>query len=133
LADEPAHQTRIGVLGATFKAGTDDLRESPAVDVIVGLSRAGADVAVFDPMGDVAASSELRGIAIAESAMDAARDADILVIATEWAEFAELDFTDIAKQMRGTQIVDLRNILDPETISAAGLTLHQVGKRLGIS
>jgi UDPglucose 6-dehydrogenase len=128
LSDKPSANLRIGVLGATFKAGTDDLRESPAVDVILGLARSGADVVVFDPLGDVTAAPEIHGIEVAESAREASTGADILVVATEWPEFTELDFSDIAAQMRGTQVIDLRNILDPEAVSAAGLTLHQIGK-----
>jgi UDPglucose 6-dehydrogenase len=125
---------KVGVLGLSFKSGTDDLRESPAVDLVRGLLELGVEVAAFDPLLPAQLGPLAPEAVLAASALEAIRGADALVVVTEWPEFSRLDFGDVADAMRGTTVVDLRNILDPEKVSAAGLSLFQVGKsnwRLG--
>jgi len=128
IAGRSPDRLRIAVLGLTFKAGTDDVRESPALDLVAELAGHGAKVSVFDPQASPDAVGDMNGVLVASSAPDAAAGADILVIATEWPEFSDIDFETVSEAMRGTDIVDLRNILDPEPVTAAGLSLHRVGR-----
>ena len=125
IADRPV---RVGVLGLTFKAGTDDLRESPAVDVVTGLVALGAVVRAFDPMQPASFDAHAEGVTLVSKAVDVGTDADVVVIATEWPEFREVDLSILSSKMKGNTIVDLRNLLDPAEVEASGLVLHQVGK-----
>lgn len=114
---------KIAVWGIAFKADTDDVRESPAVRVISQLMTLGADVTAFDPH----ASGTGLDIEpeIAETALGAATNADALVIATEWADFADADLEMVRVAMAGNVIVDARNMLDPKVARSTGF--HYVG------
>lgn len=115
----------VGMWGLAFKAGTDDVRESPAVKIAETLISDGASVSAFDP----AVSQALpNGISLEESPIDAARGADVLVVATEWPEFADVDLAEVRSAMRGTTIVDARNLLDPATVMEAGFEYIGVGR-----
>lgn len=120
----PLGQARITALGLTFKAGTSDLRDSPALTICAALARAGAQVAGYDPRLSAMDQSRLRGSSIA--AVDdpylAAKDADAIVVLTEWPEFRELDWALIAEHAPGAVVVDTRNLLDPVLLTEAGLT-----------
>ena len=107
----------IAVLGITFKANTDDTRESPAVAVIEHLIRAGAKVVAFDPM---VVKYELKGLTVADSAVAAAAGSDALVVLTEWPEFRSIDSAEIMKAMTGNVVVDTRRVLDQSAWQAAG-------------
>ncbi len=113
---------RVAVWGLAFKAGTDDVRESPAVRVIDQLMEAGADVVAFDPQASVP------GIPEGGDAMSTIKGADVLLIATEWPEFQRYDLRAVATQMRGSAIVDARNLLDPIAVRAVGLSYIGVGR-----
>lgn len=115
---------RVAMWGLAFKAGTDDIRESPALRVAHSLQREGADVVAFDPE---ATSEEVTG---AESALEAVRGADVLLVATEWPEFREVDLEQARKLMRGHRIVDARNLLDPQQVRAAGFDYVGMGRPL---
>ncbi|CAN5878016.1 UDP-glucose/GDP-mannose dehydrogenase family protein [soil metagenome] len=115
---------RVAMWGLAFKAGTDDVRESPALRIALALQNDGADVVVYDPE---ATSPEL---ASAPTPLEAARDADVLVVATEWPEFAEIDLKQARKVMRGHRVVDARNLLDPNEVRAAGLDYVGIGRPL---
>jgi UDPglucose 6-dehydrogenase len=124
----------VGVLGLTFKAGTDDLRDSPSLTMVRSLLASGAAVRAFDPtvgtVAEGAKSATLAGIELAASALDAARGARVLVIATEWPDFAKLDLHEVAAAMApDAVIVDTRNLLDPAAVRAAGLGYDGVGRR----
>ena len=119
---------RIGVLGLTFKPNTDDMRDAPSILLIKGLLAGGAEVAAFDPVGREQAEPLLPGIAFAEDAYAAAAGADALVIVTEWDEFRALDLNSIAVKMRGTALVDLRNVYDRLEAERAGLVHFGVGR-----
>lgn len=121
----------VAVLGLTFKAGTDDLRDSPSLTLVQSLAAAGAAVRAFDPTVDPAdPPAALTGIAVAGDAYDAVTGADVVTIATEWPEFAELDLAKVAGLMApGAAVVDTRNLLDPATVTAAGLRYDGVGRR----
>jgi len=124
---------RIGVLGLTFKAGTDDLRESPSLAMIELLRGLGAEVAAHDPTVsnplDERRAAVLAGISLAPSAVAAAQGSDIVVIATEWPEYRDLDLEQLAAAMRGRCIVDTRNLLEPAIVRSAGLDYDGVGRR----
>ena len=124
--------TTISVLGLTFKAGTDDLRDSPSLAVISRLRELGATVKAFDPTTTGALSalqqSFLGGINVEQSVDDAIAGGDVLVILTEWPEFRSLDVEHTKELLAGTAIVDTRNLLDPQSVRAAGLRYDGVGR-----
>ena len=119
---------RVGVLGLTFKPNTDDMRDAPSIPLIQGLLKGGAEVIAFDPVGREQAEPLLPGITFADNAYAAAEGADALVIVTEWDEFRALDLGDVAKAMRGTALVDLRNVYDRLEAERAGLVHFGVGR-----
>lgn len=100
---------RIAVWGLTFKAKTDDIRDSPSVDVIRRLQAAGANVIAFDP---VVKSMSIQGVDLAESALGACRGSDLLILMTEWPEFVEENANEVAQSMRNRNLIDTRRILD---------------------
>ncbi|MGD9885788.1 UDP-glucose dehydrogenase family protein [Reyranella sp.] len=118
----------VTVLGLTFKADTDDVRESPALTLIEGLKQAGISVRVFDPQGMWHARRMLSGVEFCSSALDACWGADCAVIATEWREFRALNVKTLARVMRGRTIVDLRNLLDHEEFVEEGFVVHGIGR-----
>jgi UDPglucose 6-dehydrogenase len=122
----------IGALGLTFKAGTDDLRESPSLRILNDLSRRGATIRAYDPTtaGDLddIQQARLGGIDVRPTAIDALTDADVAVVLTEWPEFVELDLSKVAAAMSGDHVVDCRNLLEPAAVRAAGLTYDGVGR-----
>jgi UDPglucose 6-dehydrogenase len=123
---------RVAVLGLTFKPNTDDMRDAPSIPLVTGLLDAGASVVAYDPVGREQAEKVLPTIDYASSAEAAADGADALVIVTEWDEFRALDLDDIAKRMRGTALVDLRNVYNPDEAHEAGLVHFGVGRgRIG--
>ncbi|MGB8818778.1 MAG: UDP-glucose/GDP-mannose dehydrogenase family protein [Rhizobiaceae bacterium] len=119
---------RIAVLGLTFKPGTDDVRDTPALTIIRALQDQGAVVRAFDPKAGAEAKRIFNGIELCASALGAAKDADAVVLITEWPEFKLLVPRDLAGQMRGRVLVDLRNALDQEAYTNAGFSVHRVGQ-----
>jgi len=124
----------VGALGLTFKAGTDDLRESPALAIIGALRRAGAEVRAYDPTttGDLSPhqATALAGISLAADPFDAADGSDVVAVFTEWPELAKLDLERLAEHVRpGSTIVDTRNLLDPARVREVGLQYDGVGRR----
>ncbi|MCH1490868.1 MAG: UDP-glucose/GDP-mannose dehydrogenase family protein [Ilumatobacteraceae bacterium] len=122
----------ISVLGLTFKAGTDDLRDSPSLAVIGRLRELGATVKAYDPTAtgtlSLVQESFLSGISVQQSIDEAMSEGDVLVILTEWPEFTSLDLERAKALLSGSAIVDTRNLLDPQTVRAAGLTYDGVGR-----
>jgi UDPglucose 6-dehydrogenase len=110
----------IAVLGLTFKANTDDTRESPAIAVIEQLVSRGGKVVAYDPM---VTKYELAGMSLADSAATAAAGADALIVLTEWAEFKSIDAKQILSVMSGKVVVDTRNVFDQKTWEAVGAIL----------
>jgi UDPglucose 6-dehydrogenase len=120
---------RVGVLGLSFKPDTDDLRESPAIDVVRMLLDEGASVCAYDPVASGAEVAQLApGVELAAKAGDVAIGAHALVLMTEWSEFAELDPADLASRMEYPILVDARNALDQAAFVAAGFTVAGVGR-----
>lgn len=122
----------IGALGLTFKAGTDDLRESPSLRILSALHAKGARVRAYDPTttGELTnlQQERLAGIDVFDAAVEVARGADVVVVLTEWPEFAAIDLDKIVELMRGDALVDCRNLLDPAACRAVGLTYDGVGR-----
>jgi nucleotide sugar dehydrogenase len=116
----------IALLGLAFKPDTDDLRDSPAVRIAQALIGAGATVASYDPL--VPRVPEVGELIPAANAYDAAEQADAVVIATQWPEFSELDFSKLRARMRGTMILDGRNCIDARSVTASGLDYHGIGR-----
>ncbi|WP_280252270.1 UDP-glucose dehydrogenase family protein [Nocardia abscessus] len=119
--------TRIGVLGLTFKAGTGDLRESLAVAVARQLSRHDATVTAYDPCVPESGAPGLDGIRVVDDPYLVAKEADAIVILTEWPEFRSLDWARIATDVERAVIVDTRNLLDERLLSGTGFTLLSTG------
>jgi UDPglucose 6-dehydrogenase len=118
----------IALLGLAFKPNTDDMREASSLVLSARLQAAGARVRAYDPVAEAEARKLLRGVAFAESATAAIDGADAIVLVTEWPQFGELDFGDVAAAMRGTLVVDGRNFLDPDAVRAAGLNYEGIGR-----
>lgn len=116
------HGRRIAMWGVAFKAGTDDLRESPAVRIAALLEADGAEVFAYDPE----ASTEL--LTMVPDPLTAVTDADVLLVATEWPEFTTVDLAEVARVMRGHRVVDARNLLDPKAVRAVGLDYWGLGR-----
>ncbi|HEX4722796.1 MAG TPA: UDP-glucose/GDP-mannose dehydrogenase family protein [Pseudonocardiaceae bacterium] len=123
--------TRIGVLGLTFKAGTDDLRDSPALAVSALLRQAGAELVGYDPAltTDAGTRPELDALTVVDDPYLAAKDVDALVVLTEWPEFRSLDWARLAGVVRKPIVVDLRNLLDPDILRRAGFAWTGLGRR----
>ena len=113
---------RVAMWGVTFKAGTDDVRESPALRIAELLEEDGADVVAYDPEGTTDQVTMVAG------PIEATRDADVLFVATEWPEFLTVDMTEVAEAMKGYRVVDARNLLDPTAVRAAGLDYWGLGR-----
>src|SRR5690349_14390568 len=105
---------RIGVLGLAFKPNTDDMRDAPSIPLINAMVERGANVAAFDPVAGHQAKPIFENVEFAENAEAAAKDADALVIVTEWDEFRALDLGALSRSMRGKVLIDLRNVYDRE-------------------
>jgi UDPglucose 6-dehydrogenase len=121
----PLRGKRIVLLGLAFKPNTDDTREAPAFVLAGRLLAEGADVVAWDP---VARADSLHGVDQVGSVADAARDADAVVIVTEWPELTDVDWSSIAATMRTPVLVDGRNMLDPDAMRAAGFTYDAIGR-----
>ena len=119
---------KVGVLGLTFKPNTDDMRDAPSLALIKRLQEGGAEVVAFDPVGREQAEPMLPGVTFAEDAYAVAAGADALVLVTEWDQFRALDLRRIAGAMRGKNLVDLRNVYDPEDVERAGLSYRGIGR-----
>ncbi len=119
----------LGVLGLAFKGGTDDIRESPALCVVQALLQEGSKITAYDPAAmDRAREIMPSGIAFANSAYEAARGADALLILTEWEEFASLDLGRLRQELKYPIVIDGRNLYDPEAMAAQGFTYYSVGR-----
>lgn len=119
---------RVAILGAAFKPLSDDVRDSPALDVAKRLHEAGALVTVYDPQANNPARSIAPQLQFAASADAALRDADVVLHLTEWQEFRELDPVKVGELTAGKVIIDARNVLNPEPWLAAGWDFKTLGR-----
>ena len=120
---------KIGMLGLSFKPDTDDLRFAPSLEIIAALQKGGARVHAYDPQAMPEARHLLgRQVPLAKDPYQLARDADCLLLVTEWKEFKDLDFARIKKLMRQPVLVDGRNLYDPEKMKKLGFRYVAVGR-----
>jgi UDPglucose 6-dehydrogenase len=125
----PLAGKRIGLLGLAFKPNTDDMREASSLVLSARLLADGARIAAYDPVAEEQARLLVSGIDFAASPLDAVKDADAIVLVTEWQELLELDWQLIAQAMKGDLVIDGRNALDQEAVRAAGLVYEGIGRR----
>ncbi len=122
---------KLAVLGLAFKGDTDDIRESPAIDLVEMLLAEGSSVVAYDPAAMKRAADEIPAsdrMHYAESIEDAAKDADALLILTDWMEFAELDLQKLHTTLRYPIVIDGRNLYDPQQMVAHGFTYLSIGR-----
>jgi UDPglucose 6-dehydrogenase len=118
----------IGLLGLTFKPDTDDMREAPSIPLVTGLLDLGAKVRAYDPAGMEQAKGELPDITYCADPYAVAKDADALVIVTEWRQFRALDLARLKREMTTPVMVDLRNIYRRDEMEELGFTYESIGR-----
>jgi UDPglucose 6-dehydrogenase len=119
---------RVALLGLAFKPNTDDMREASSLVLAARLQADGATVRAYDPVAEREARKLMVGVEFADSALDALDEADAVVIVTEWPEFCEMDWGEVARRMSGRLVVDGRNCLDPAAVVAGGLMYEGIGR-----
>jgi UDPglucose 6-dehydrogenase len=117
----------IGILGLAFKAGTDDVRGSPALALASALLASGARVRAFDPEAGRHPLARLEGLELAATADEVFHDADAVVVATEWPEFRSLEFETLRSAMRFPLVVDGRRLLDASLLRSLGYRVATLG------
>jgi UDPglucose 6-dehydrogenase len=125
---EDLTQYKIAVLGATFKPDSDDVRDSPALDIAVQLQAAGAAVVVHDPKGIEPARKRFPKLKYAEVVTDAVKDADLILHLTEWKEYRAIDPSALSSLVKRKIIIDGRNMLNRELWRKAGWKFHALGR-----
>ncbi|GAB4162338.1 MAG: UDP-glucose/GDP-mannose dehydrogenase family protein [Rickettsiaceae bacterium] len=120
---------KLAILGLTYKAGTDDLRSSPAIELINKLKESGADIIAYDPEGMINAHKYFQDLKCASSPIEAVRDTDAIIIVTEWDEFKLIDFAKAKSIMATPVIIDLRNILNYQQLKATGFRYYSIGRK----
>jgi len=118
----------IAILGVTFKPNTDDMRDAPSLVIVPMLLERGARVRVFDPQGRKQAEPLLHGVLWCENALETADGADVVAVLTEWNEFRALDLAELRQRMKGTALVDLRNIYSSTLAKDAGFSYRGIGR-----
>ena len=121
-------ENQIGILGVTFKAETDDMRESPSLIIIPDLQENEMNISVYDPEGEKEASKILKDVNWKKSAYEAAENVDCLVILTDWEEFKNLDLDKLKNSMKRPLIYDFRNIFDPDMMTELGFEYFSIGR-----
>ncbi len=129
LLDQDIVGKKIAVLGITFKPLSDDVRDSPGLDVAARLYNAGADVAVFDPEGNPNAAKRYPRLGYVDSLTEAVKDAEVVMLTTEWKEFKALTPADLNDLVASKRFVDARNVLDAKEWESAGWTFTQLGRK----
>ncbi len=118
----------VALLGLAFKPDTDDMRESPAIDIVAGLQSAGAHVRAYDPEAMKEAAKIMSGIEFCADAYECATGADVLCVVTEWDKFKALDFVQLKEVLNANIFVDLRNIYVPDDVRAYGFEYVSIGR-----
>ena len=119
----------LAILGLTYKAGTDDIRSSPAIELINLLKKSKVNIKAYDPKGMPNVSKYFKDLECTDTVISAATMADAIIIVTEWPEFKELDFKQIKSVLRDPIIIDLRNIIDTNKLKGLGYKYYSIGKK----
>lgn len=119
---------KVALLGLTFKPNTDDMRDAPSIAIAQTLTDAGAEVTAYDPEGMELAQEIMPTVKMTDSSYQAAKDADAVVIVTEWDAFRALDLKKLSQVMKGNVLVDLRNIYNPSEVSQTDLIYTSIGR-----
>lgn len=119
---------KIAVFGLAFKPNTDDMRDAPSIDIIELLKQEGVTISAFDPKASETAQKVISGIEFSKDMYDAVKDADLLLILTDWNEFKEADLGKIKGLMKSPNIIDGRNIYDPDKTREMGFSYIGVGR-----
>ena len=128
LLDRPCRESNVAVLGAAFKAGSDDVRDSPALEIAATLHARGAQVRVYDPAAVESARRVRPELAYAATVQEACRDADLTLVLTEWDEFAGMDPVSLVDVVRVPSVIDGRLVLDADKWRAAGWRFCALGR-----
>lgn len=118
----------IGIFGLAFKPDTDDMRDAPSITVIELLQKDGAKINAYDPKASANAEKLLKNVYFSKNPYDAAKDADLVIIITEWNEFKEIELRKLKELMKFPNLIDARNIYDPEKIKNLGFKYMGVGR-----
>lgn len=132
LCDHTLNGKTVAVLGVTFKPNTDDMRDAPSLTIVPALVGAGAKVRVSDPQGRHEGEALLPGVQWVEDAYKAAKNADLIIILTEWNEFRALDLKKLARRMAVPRMADLRNIYSVKDARRAGFVAYDSLGRTGL-
>ena len=125
--EDPGHK-KVSVLGISFKPDSDDLRDSPALDIALGLQAKGAQVIVHDPVSLAALEAWQTGLSVAEDVLEATKDADLIILGTEWAEYRKLDPSTLNPKTK--TIIDGRNVLSVNDWQKAGFKVIALGRNI---
>lgn len=127
LCDGTVKEKKIAIFGVTFKANTDDTRESPTLTIASLLEQKGAQVTLFDPQAKKSVERFFEGATLLDSPYEAIQKADVLIILTEWPMLRELNLERLAQAMNTPLMIDLRNLYDPNDVREAGFAYHGIG------
>lgn len=119
---------KIGILGLAFKPNTDDMRDAQSIDIISWLENDGAEISAFDPESMKVAKTILPDIKFSDDIYGVTKDADLLIVVTDWNEFKEIDFNRIKTEMKNLNIIDARNIYDPQELGNMGFNYMGIGR-----
>lgn len=125
---------RLAIFGLTFKGQTDDVRESPSIDLIRALTEQGARIRAYDPSSPAEATRLLPGLCMTTSAIDAVKSADALVVLTDWQQFIDCDLSELSAYMSDPVMLDLRNLYDEQTVCSKGFRHYmRIGRKTAAS
>ncbi len=118
----------ITILGVTFKANTDDMRDSPSIEIVKNLQEAGAQIKIYDPSFSEQAKKVFPDVSWGSNAYDSCNEADVVVILTDWTEFRALNLKELKQRLKQPLLIDLRNIYNVKEVEASGFIYCSVGR-----
>ena len=121
-------EKEVGILGVTFKAETDDIREAPSLILIPDLIKKCLNLSIYDPKGKSEASTLIDNVTWKNSAYEVAENSNCIIILTEWQEFKDLDLEKLRNLMKRPLIYDFRNIFDPDSMKKLGFEYFSIGR-----